>query len=107
MNRNGNETESFAGNFLASGKGRLFFEVPFRSMAAPRPAWRAKPVGRPLVRLNRWWLVGSVWCSSLTIRRVVTLKVIRFTLTMLLWVKAGNTKGSCQSQNHNGERHSK
>ena len=28
MNRNGNETESFAGNFVASGKERLFFEVP-------------------------------------------------------------------------------
>ena len=28
MNRNGNETESFAGNFVASGKKRLFFEVP-------------------------------------------------------------------------------
>ena len=29
MNRNGNETESFAGNFVASGKKRLFFEVPY------------------------------------------------------------------------------
>ena len=30
MNWNGNETKSFAGNFVASGKGRLFFEVPKR-----------------------------------------------------------------------------
>jgi hypothetical protein len=28
MNRNGNEAESFAGNFVASGEERLFFEVP-------------------------------------------------------------------------------
>jgi hypothetical protein len=28
MNRNENETESFAGNFAASKKQRLFFEVP-------------------------------------------------------------------------------
>jgi hypothetical protein len=28
MNRNGNETESFAGNFVASDKQGLFFEVP-------------------------------------------------------------------------------
>ena len=29
MNWNENETESFAGNFAASKKQRLFFEVPF------------------------------------------------------------------------------
>jgi hypothetical protein len=28
MNRNGNETESFAGNFVASDEQGLFFEVP-------------------------------------------------------------------------------
>ena len=28
MNRTGNETESFAGNFVASDKQGLFFEVP-------------------------------------------------------------------------------
>jgi hypothetical protein len=28
MNRNENETESFAGNFAASEQQRLFFEVP-------------------------------------------------------------------------------
>jgi hypothetical protein len=28
MNRNGNETESFAGNFVASDEHGLFFEVP-------------------------------------------------------------------------------
>src|SRR5712672_2206750 len=28
MNRNGNEAESFAGNFVASDRWRLFFEVP-------------------------------------------------------------------------------
>ena len=28
MNRNGNETESFAGNFVASNEQGLFFEVP-------------------------------------------------------------------------------
>jgi hypothetical protein len=28
MNRNENETESFAGNFAASEKTHLFFEVP-------------------------------------------------------------------------------
>jgi ribosomal protein S21 len=30
MNRNGNETESFAGNFVASDEQGLFFEVPLR-----------------------------------------------------------------------------
>jgi hypothetical protein len=30
MNRNGNETESFAGNFVASDEQGLFFEVPIR-----------------------------------------------------------------------------
>ena len=34
MNWNGNETESFAGNFVASGKKRLFFEVPLSDKAA-------------------------------------------------------------------------
>jgi hypothetical protein len=29
MNRNGNETESFAGNFVASDEEGLFFEVPY------------------------------------------------------------------------------
>jgi hypothetical protein len=29
MNRNGNETESFAGNFVASNEQGLFFEVPY------------------------------------------------------------------------------
>ena len=33
MNRNENETESFAGNFAASKKQRLFFEVPKREYA--------------------------------------------------------------------------
>jgi hypothetical protein len=28
MNRNGNETESFAGNIVASDEQGLFFEVP-------------------------------------------------------------------------------
>ena len=30
MNRNENEAESFAGNFVASGEEGLFFEVPRR-----------------------------------------------------------------------------
>ena len=29
MNRNENEAESFAGNFMAFGEEALFFEVPF------------------------------------------------------------------------------
>ena len=31
MNRNENEAESFAGNFMAFGEEALFFEVPNRS----------------------------------------------------------------------------
>jgi hypothetical protein len=34
MNRNGNETESFAGNFVASDEQGLFFEVPLRLSVA-------------------------------------------------------------------------
>ena len=29
MNRNENEAESFAGNFMAFGEEALFFEVPY------------------------------------------------------------------------------
>jgi hypothetical protein len=39
MNRNENETESFAGNFAASEQQRLFFEVPIRLLLAQR--WQA------------------------------------------------------------------
>jgi hypothetical protein len=34
MNRNGNETESFAGNFVAPDDYGLFFEVPIRRPGA-------------------------------------------------------------------------
>src|SRR5262245_2383900 len=33
MNRNGNEAESFADNFVASDESLLFFEVPYRPSA--------------------------------------------------------------------------
>jgi hypothetical protein len=36
MNRNGNETESFAGNFVASDEQGLFFEVPPKSHSSLR-----------------------------------------------------------------------
>ena len=38
MNRNENEAESFAGNFMAFGEEALFFEVPFCVSAAPNRA---------------------------------------------------------------------
>jgi hypothetical protein len=34
MNRNGNETESFAGNFVAADNYGLFFEVPMRESSS-------------------------------------------------------------------------
>src|SRR5438445_13681310 len=42
MNRNENEAESFAGNFVASGEERLFFEVPLKDI----PSWRDTLVRR-------------------------------------------------------------
>ena len=45
MNRNGNETKSFAGNFVASGKGRLFFEVPL--FLPYGPVCFVRPTSRP------------------------------------------------------------
>ena len=48
MNRNENETKSFAGNFAASKKQRLFFEVPFSFDIAPRgPTRRHSPALAP------------------------------------------------------------
>ena len=38
MNRNENETESFAGNLAASKEQRLFFEVPLSTRGNARPA---------------------------------------------------------------------
>jgi hypothetical protein len=41
MNRNGNETESFAGNFVASDEQGLFFEVPISNSDAGTTAGTA------------------------------------------------------------------
>jgi len=35
MNRNENEAESFAGNFVATGEWGLFFEVPIKLFLRP------------------------------------------------------------------------
>ena len=47
MNRNENEAESFAGNFMAFGEEALFFEVPLITVKkAPPPdykEWEGKP----------------------------------------------------------------
>ena len=43
MNRNTNETESFAGNFVASDEYGLFFEVP---------SCNTRNYGQPTVRAN-------------------------------------------------------
>jgi hypothetical protein len=41
MNRNENEAESFAGNFMAFGEEALFFEVPSGLAQGPAGASRA------------------------------------------------------------------
>ena len=41
MNRNENEAESFAGNFMAFGEEALFFEVPLSFGGIAFPLWRA------------------------------------------------------------------
>jgi hypothetical protein len=43
MNRNGNETESFAGNFVASDEQGLFFEVPYSKCLGGALAERWRP----------------------------------------------------------------
>jgi hypothetical protein len=55
MNRNENETESFAGNFAASEKWRLFFEVPlcFIMFFPPGAAESEGPDGFLLDRADR------------------------------------------------------
>jgi hypothetical protein len=47
MNRNENETESFAGNFAASEQRRLFFEVPLRRKGARFRRFQACPKDLP------------------------------------------------------------
>ena len=46
MNRNENEAESFAGNFMAFGEEALFFEVP----SCP---WAINPIRQNIARVLR------------------------------------------------------
>jgi hypothetical protein len=57
MNRNGNETESFAGNFVASDEQGLFFEVPIMTVFT-----RASQQGAS--RRLRNWIKGSDYGSA-------------------------------------------
>ena len=44
MNRNENEAESFAGNFVVCGEYGLFFEVPFRHFGLLLTVYRYRNV---------------------------------------------------------------
>jgi len=67
MNRNENEAESFAGNFMAFGEEALFFEVPIRQWCAPGHLGAAPCSAHPIQNFlpgTMVAIIGDVWAHG-------------------------------------------